>query len=490
MGIDIDFDNMFFAQPFQTDDLKARLEALREDMRNLQGDFQDKENALLDLARELETMEAKTDFVIAVMRETASLFTPPPPEGLEVAYDGAKALAYDRMQLIEGLVGGAGGALYLMGKLGPGSVKLAAKLGQIAASTSAAAPAAAGAGLGASGGASRGLGAGSSSTKFVRGARAAKTAKLSKAMKFTKVGKGMMGVSAVIMAVEIGMKLSSAKEINEHLRREQKTIERHIKIARAELKKFDSAIAERRALQKDLFDDAGVHDVSAYVRYLNESIADIGRRKAHFSMARRMLKLGLAKAMVLATIDDLDEAGLDDIARRLDAETRLAAGETVEATAQALGLDLSQVEGVYAQVLARGALIEGAGVGETAFAFGLSEDVVEGERESLLDEIDDVWAAIEGAGPLDAAAAALTAPVESLAALRRELAAKSKLEAGQAASALAAEYDLSLDVIKAWAGDLAEARIDAGERIKSGAKPLEVAAALRLPGGIVDQMAA
>ena len=475
MAIEIDFDEFFLTRSWATNDLKMELDKVRGELLAMKDQFDEKENALLDVDRELETMEAKTEFIVTVIQQTSSLFTPPPPDKKETAYLNAEDLAYSKLHLLESLTGGVGGAAYLLGKLGPVSIKLTSKLGQLA--------------LGAKAANTGKLGAASSSLKLTKVTRAAKAGKLTKAMKFTKFGKGMMGVSAAIMVLEIGMKLSTAGEINDHLKSEKKTINKQIENANKELKNYDAAIAERRALQKSLFDDSGASDVTGYVRYLNEAIADLGKNKANFSMARRMLLRGMEKDLIVAVVEGLETDALDDIAKRLEAEQRIAAGDAPADILRDLGLETEQLEPIENIVAVRNALIEGKAQNEIVETFDIPVSVVENEAGRIDDALDDIWSTLEGNGPLNDAAQSLIVSVSALDYMRRELKAKIKLDAGEAADQIAAAAGVSLDVVKDWASALATAKIDAGamSEEEKARDVMNIAAAHRLPSMLITQ---
>lgn len=478
MAIEIDFDGFFLTRSWATNDLKMELDKVRGELLAMKDQFDEKENALLDVDRELETMEAKTEFIVTVIQQTSSLFTPPPPDQKETAYLNAEDLAYSKLHLLEALTGGVGGAAFLLGKLGPTSVKLTSKLGQLA--------------LGAKAANTGKLGAASSTLKLTKTAKIAKAGKLTKAMKFAKFGKGMMGVSAAIMVLEIGMKLSSAAEINDHLKSEKKAINKQIKTANEELKNYDAAIAERRALQKDLFEDANVSDVTGYVRYLNEAIADLGKNKANFSMARRMLLRGMQKDLILAVVEGLEADALDDIVKRLEAEQRLAAGDAHADIAQDLNLSEQQLAPIENLIAVRNALVKGREHNDIANAFEMPLSIVENEAGLLSETLDDIWPSLESTEPLDDAARLLIVSASALDYMRRELKAKIKLDAGEAADQVAAAADVSIDVVKVWARALATAKIDAGamsEEEKSR-DIMNIAAAHRLPSTLISRQSA
>ena len=474
MAIDIDFDKFFLTRSWATNDLKAELDIERGKLLAMKDQFDQKQNALMDIERELETMEAKTEFIVTVVQQTSSLFTPPPVDEKETAYLNAEDLAYSKLHLLEALTGGVGGTAFLLGKLGPAALKMTTKLGHLALGTKTAGTAK--------------LGAASSSLKLTKVTRAAKAGKLTKAMKFAKVGKGMMGVSAAIMALEIGMKLASAAEINNHLKSEKKTINKQINTANKELLIYDEAIAERYALQNDLFKDAGVEDIAGYLRYLNEAIADLGKNKANFSMARRMLLRGMDKTLVCAVVDGLEPDALDDIAVRLEAEQRLAAGDHPDTTAEALNLTAQQLEPIENTIAVRNALIEGREAHDIADTFETPLSVVENEADQLTQTLDDIWPALEGEQPLDDAARMLIVSVDALEYMRRELKAKVKIEAGEKADTIADAAGVSLDIVKNWASALAAAKIDASaisDKDPSTEDLMMIAAAHRLPSALV-----
>lgn len=475
MAIEIDFDGFFLTRSWATNDLKMELDKVRGELLAMKGQFDEKENALLDVDRELETMEAKTEFIVTVIQQTSSLFTPPPPDEKETAYLNAEDLAYSKLHLLEALTGGVGGAAYLLGKLGPTSIKLTSKLGQLT--------------LGAKAANTGKLGAASSTLKLTKTAKMAKAGKLTKAMKFAKFGKGMMGVSAAIMVLEIGMKLSSAGEINDHLKSEKKAIKKQIKTANEELKNYDAAIAERRTLQKNLFEDAGVSDVTGYVRYLNEAIADLGKNKANFAMARRMLMRRMEKEMILAVVEGLETDALDDIAKRLEAEQRLAAGDATADIAQDLNLSQQQLGPIKNIISVRNAIVEGKVHSEISETFDTPPGVVDNEADRINDTLDDIWPVLEGDEQLGDAAQSLIVSVSALEYMRRELRAKIKLDAGEAADQIAAAANVSLDIVKDWASALAAAKIDAGamSEAERSENLMNIAAAHRLPSTLISQ---
>ena len=474
--MEIDFDKFFLTRSWATNDLKQELDDVRRELLAMKDSFDEKENQLLDVERELETMEAKTRFIVTVVRETAVLFTPPPPDEKEVAYEHAEELAFSKLNFLEGLTAGVGGAAYLAGKLGPGTLKLTTKLGRLAMGNKAAA-------------ASK-IGNAGSSLKLAKAASAAKAGKLTTAAKFTKFGKGAMGLSAAIMVLDIGLKISSAGELNDYLKREKKSLEGMIKTAEGELRDYDQAIASGRSLQRELFDDAGVADISGYLRHLNEAIADLGEQKARFAMVRNIIVRGLDKSFAMSFIKNLDDAEFDDIALRVDAERLLAAGQSPDQISSTLGLAKAQVDEINKIVRVRNALVEGRSIAEAAAACEILEDVAENQAELLAETLDDVWPAVEGDGPLDDAARTLIVSKHALESLRRELRAKLMLDAGDGADRVAHALGVSLDEIKVWASALAAEKIDAEQKAATAPpkQALNIAVAHRLPGAVTAQM--
>ncbi|MEM8790981.1 MAG: hypothetical protein AAGE80_05155 [Pseudomonadota bacterium] len=439
----------FLTQPFKTDDLKAQVVSLRDDLVEKDGICKDLKLQLEIIGADLKLMEEKTDFLQSMLERTFAVFTPPPVSAEENAFDFLTEIVYSKLSLAEQASGVVGGVAYLAGRLGPGTLRMIGKIPKL-------------------GGAAR----------------------LSKAATFGKVaklGKRVLVLSAAIFVVEGIIKLVSAKEINRALRKSRDDLLGNIREADAVVAEYREAIAEATKLRDTLLVDAGAADVQAYVRVLNESIADVGRQKAYVSMARKMLRKGMPGEMILQFVDGMTEETLADIAQRLEIEKAIIGGEAGDAIAQRLSLTAEQVATVLTIVEVREALIRGIAPQEVMERRGIPQWVLDTEIEFLEEELPPAQPAIEGDGDLAATAAALLVRAECLADLRMELAAKAKMQGGVAPDAVAAELGLPATTIAAWYADLVEDREEVAARAADGGRfePADLAAELRLPLSVV-----
>ena len=223
------------------------------------------------------------------------------------------------------------------------------------------------------------------------------------------------------------------------------------------------------------------------MRYLNEAIADLGKNKANFAMARRMFLRRMEKDLILAVVEGLEADALDDIAKRLEAERGLAVGDVSTNIAQDLSLSEKQLEPIENLIAARNALIKGGEHSDIANAFEMPISIIKNEAEQLSETLDDIWPSLEGTAPLDDAAQLLIVSVSALDYMRHELKAKMRLDAGEAADQIAAAAGVSLETVKGWASSLAAAKIDAdamSEEEKAG-NIMTIAAVYRLPSALI-----
>jgi hypothetical protein len=444
----VNLDRFFLFEPFKTDELRAELTGLRNELDAMNVEQQELAGALEKVAGDLALMEAKVRFVDELLAQTFEVFVPPDPEAVEIAYERETEGLYRYSELAQLYVGAAGlGAWALGGAIGPG---LAKTIGFVA-----------------------------------RSQKIAGLAGSSRFLKLARAGKGTVALAAAVAIVEVAIRLKDARKINDHLIEKRAEIEARIEEAEEVLAAHRFAIGEATHRRDTLLAEAGVPgDLSAYLQRLNDAIADIGRRKSFTRMARRMLRRGMARDEIAALMPDMPAEAIAGIERRLSAETMLVEGETVEGMGRHLGLTAFERRAVARVLDARdAALAEGLAAPALAARFAVAEAVAEFQIDLLAAALPGLWSAIDGEGSAEPIARALLVRPGAVARLRLELSAKAALARGEAPEAVAAARPgLEAATLAAWAEAMPSAREKAKELLGGpGGEAAAVAASLRLP---------
>ena len=336
-----DITDTIFFEPGKTDQLMADLERQRFALEQLHADSVQKGIALSEVVSDLQLMEEKTLFFAEMVDKTQGVFVPPPKGDAEVSMLALQTHVFGRMS----------GAAMVMGLLAtPLVVDVVFRAGRYAGAIG----------------------------KTGRVSRMMSHARYAKVMKFAG---GAMALAAAVEVASFVMNMVASKQMNDQLRAELADLRAKTAKGRKDYQALEAGLADAVAQRDDLLAQAGAKTPEDYVRTINEALARMGARKAGFDTARRMLQHGMPQDMILAMVDGLDPEALGLIATRLQAETRLAAGDAEADVATDLGLDAGQIAEVALTIAARDALVRGDGVDAVA------ERIPIGPGQ--LDDIDD-----------------------------------------------------------------------------------------------------
>ncbi|MBV7256859.1 hypothetical protein KCG44_08675 [Pacificimonas sp. WHA3] len=421
MGLE-NLDGFFLTAPLATPDLKRIVEDLREELSGLEVDYQTELTRYAAMMSKLTKMESKTKFVHDEIVKATSVFTPPPPGEEETVFDVLDQHVYQPMAYIESGIGGAGGALWLVGKAGPKTFHALSKIGRISGIAN----------------------------------------KVGKSARWTKVarfGSKLGALAVAFFIVDFGIQLSTASKINAHFRENETELKTQIKKAGKAVQDVKDVVAEGDEVVQQILDETGAASVDDYVRIMNEGIAAIGEQAANFGAARRMLLDGLASEMVARYIPGLPQEALETLEKKLDAERALASGASDAEVSDSTGLTLVQVAGISKLQRARMSLLSGGTVEEVAEATALSTVVVTGEDEMLHEDLQMAWKTIAERAQSSAISARILVSREAVAQFYKQLDAKARLfegvEPGTVATTLEIDDAARVD---GWAEDLAVAR--------------------------------
>lgn len=371
-------DEFFLTAPFATDDLKAQVEQAKNALQNLQNEIATVNMQLTEVAADLGKMEEKTSFLAQEIRKTLTVSTIPEQTEQDQAYDTLKAEVYDPLNFASTATFAASGLFLTVGFLGGRYVGRAAKAGQAGGKM---------------------LGAASSGKNLASLAKAgklAKASKFSKFSKFMKAGKKLGSIGLGLAAVELGLRMKNAVEMNNYFKENLGKINQYIKDDTLTFNELKQTFAEAEQLRSDLLTEAGLDPkapdaMDSYVQQLNEDIAAVGRDKAFLSSARRMLLSGMTVDLVEQLVPELSVAAVSSLAGKLQAERALLDGQALEVVAELTGLTALQVKLLQKLLQARQALQQGDALEQVVTAFGLLEDVVEGLEETLIADRRSVW---------------------------------------------------------------------------------------------------
>ena len=404
-------ENFFLVQPFQTDDLKAEVEALRAHLLSLDEAQRAKDFALRAVYVDLDAMEAKADYVDALLERTFDMFTPPPKGDLEAIFETLSKYVYEPVELA-GLTAGAVGTVALsLNWLGPKTVSAVGRIGRAAR-------------LGSAGGR---ISAGAAASGLAKTARLAKAGRVTKLARF---GRFAVKLSGALLVVDLALRLKDAAKINESLRAARAELEQALREAEPVLREYDVAIKVATDERDALLREAGAADVDAYLQHLNAQIAVLARGTAELAMARKLLRHDTPQDVILSVVPGLTADALGDLAVRLAAERAAARGET--ATLEAgYGLDPGQAAALLRQQDIRDAFVTGEPDAEIRERFGLAPDSLDMIEETVETALLPHWHALEGDAPLDPISDAALVRATALDALRGELQAKAAAATGK-----------------------------------------------------------
>lgn len=443
-------ETFFLFQPFKTDELKASLETLREELRGKD----DRHKKLLlqmgDVSNQLEKMEEKAVYVSYQVSQISALLMPPASQAEKFSDDKDKYVSNPAV-IVGGALVSAGVLQFMVGSvLAPGVMKLV-----------------------------------KGAPKVAKGAKIAKASKFLKVSKFAKVTV-VLGIAVGIL--DMAFSFATASQINALLRKDQKALTDAINEADDLLDEMSDDLKKGRGMVADLLREAGFGNLpieeamAAYINNMNEAIAGLGKQKAVARMVRRMSMLGLDRDAIAATAE-IDAALVDELLKSLALEKAIAAGEDAAAVAQQFGVQATQVNAIKSLVDARGALVAGDDPKDVAKRFDLPLAVITGEVEENIRRAAPHWEKIETGEDLTAVARALLVAQPVLERLHVELATKAALAEGGDVSNLADARGLRLETVEAWHTDLVEARGQIEQIAQEGTttKPTELAASYRLP---------
>jgi len=440
----IDFDPL---AGLKTDDLKAELARLREELVGRQSVYAEKMISLDSSVNDLKKMEEKATFVVTQLEQIAVMTTPPPKSGAEGASDALDRYFSDPVFLASSGLGAVGGVIVLSGPLLK-LVGMAPKLG-----------------------------------------KAAKLANSTKFMKVLKLGRGALLLGAAIAIVELAVGMFTAQEINKQLRKDRAELEKLMKEADAEIAKLDKASAEAKALIKKLLTDADLSEMAhgdamnAYVRMMNDAIGALSAQKAKGRMVRKMVMHGMMEVDDIVSITGVDISVVESISQRVAVERALVEGKTILQAARGSGLEAEQIVEIENVVRARNEAVAGEDPSSVSALLGVPISVVQSEGEETLPLLAPFWEKIENEEDLEEIGPKVLVSGEALLRLNKELRAKTALARGDDPSVVADAAGRSIEHVAEWGADVTEGRVQVAILRRDGklGKPAMTAAQHRLP---------
>ncbi|MEM1235385.1 MAG: hypothetical protein AAGI10_00345 [Pseudomonadota bacterium] len=417
MGIDFDV----FAG-LKTDDLKAELAVMREDLMGRQTSYAEEMFELETAVNDLKKMEEKTTFVVTQLEQIAVLTTPPPKSGAEEASDALDRYFTDPVFLASTGLGAVGGVVVLSKPV----IKLIGMVPKLG--------------------------------------KATKLANSSKFLKVMKLGKGTLLLGAAIAIVELAVGMISSQEINKQLRKDKAELNRLTREADKEIGELSKATTQAKGLVTSLLKDAGLGDLAhgqameSYVRMMNEAIGALSAQKAKVRMVRKMVMHGAMTAADIASITGVDETVVESVSQRVAVERALVSGKTVVEAARDSLLDDAQIIEIDKTVRARNEAIAGEPAESVAMLLDVPVSVVLSEGEENLPVLEPFWGHIEKAENLDAISEKVLISADALARLSAELQSKAALAAGDDPAAVGQAHGHSIEHVGEWAVEIADAR--------------------------------
>ncbi len=441
-----DISDTIFFEPGKTDQLLHDLEVQRSALQTLHADSVQKGIALSEVVSDLQLMEEKTRFFAQMVDKTQGVFVPPPMGEAEIGMLAIQQLVFGNLSKFSNIAGLLAAPLVV-------DVVFRAGLhvGRI--------------------------------SKVGRVSRMMSHARYAKVMKFAK-GAVVLAVAAEAAGMIIGMVAS--KQMNDQLRAELADLRKKTAKGRKDFKQLEAGLADAKAQRDEMLAQAGVATSEEYVRTINEALAQMGRQKANFDTARRMVQHQMPDAVILSMLDGMTDAALTMIKRRLQAEQSLAAGADPSQVAVQMGLSPEQVAEIAVVIAGRDALVRGAGLEEVAATIAIGPGLLDDIDDMLDEALPDHWPEIEASTPLDELAAKLLLSEAALLDLRCELQGKTQIAAGGDVGEIAAALGAPRDTVVRWASALPLATEAARtQRAQGITDPADLAAANRLPLALV-----
>lgn len=416
----------FLSEPFNTDELKARLEQTRDALHA---------KALLQtqLASELAIVEmdvmqvqGKSDYLMNLTGQTLDMFVPAPLDEVEMEFDRRKDEIYDPLKDAYTYGGAVGAGVWMMGSvLLPGAIKIVGFL--------------------------------------ARSKKIATLAKSAKLIKLAKIGKATVYLAVVIALLETALRMATAKKINDHLRKEQTKIEKQNREADQVLARYEVAIAQGRKLVQAFFDEVEVKDKAEYNRLMDEAIGEVAEQAAYSKMIRNMLRMGMDAERV-ATAAPIEIDAIRAIERRLNAELMLLEGQSREAVGKALQMTRYQVDLVARVLEVRADAMLGTDTDILITRHKVTDAVADLQTDIVEFGLVNLWTDVTGDGDPGTLAQTLLVEPASVAQLREEVRARSALLSGKSSEEVAeahpsldadriAEMEAELELIRADVAD-------------------------------------
>jgi hypothetical protein len=377
----------WLGQPLKTDELKAKLEGLRDEFIMLRSNVTTTETDLSSAINNLNALQAKFDAIGALTTEIFESMPPLEPDGWEAKFDEMKDKYYDPISTaytvsaavsvvaylpvgaVHGLNWISGGSVFSKGVSGVG------KMG-----------------------------------KFLKGAK--------------MLGKATVALSVVLFLVEIAIKLITAQKTNEELRTKIEELNAAVDELETIQAKMDVKIEIAEELLNKALREAGVDDPSEYLILLNEEIAAFAEKATYVKLARVMIRMGQPVEQIIPVFQQLDETALRAIELRIRIETSLVAGKTIDETMQATGASGFQVGTVVRILAVRADAVLGYTDDALARRHKVSDAVADMQINLVEDGLKKNWDGILGDAPLDPIAEDLLVSVTCLQTLRAQTPAK------------------------------------------------------------------
>lgn len=473
-------DDFFLTAPFATDDLKAQVEQAKNALQTLQNEIATVNMQLTEVAADLGKMEEKTSFLEQEMRKALTVSTIPEAAEPDREYDLLKAEVYDPLNFAATATLAASGLFLTVGFLGGRYAGRAAKAGQAGGKL---------------------LGAASSGKNLANLAKAGKLAEASKFSKFIKAGKKLGSIGLGLAALELGLRMKNAVEMNNYFKENLGKIDQYLKHDSQTLNELKQTLAEAEQLRSDLLAEAGLDPKAAdamdhYVRQLNQDIAAVGRDKAFLSSARRMLLSGMTVDLVEQLVPELSAAAVSGLAGKLQAERALLDGQTLEVVSELTGLTALQVKLLQKLLQARQALQQGDALEQVAANFGLLEDVVEGLEETLIADRRGVWTSLAAEKDPAGIARQTGFSLADIQYFKNRIACVQQLETGRSDAEISQMLGWEAGLVAECRQKLPEQKRQAQHALQTAGllpvktRPEHIAADLQLPIELVVAMAA
>ena len=434
----------------KTDDLKAELAALREELMSREVTYSAERSELDDAVRDLGKMEEKTNFIVMQLEQFAVLTTPPPESDAENTSDFLDRHFNDPIFNASIGLSAIGGVVVLSGP----ALKMVGALPKLS--------------------------------------KATKLANSSKFLKVLKLGKGALALGAALAIVDLAVSMVTAQEINKQLRKDKVQLQQKMREADEAIAELKKATKEARAQVKGLLNEAGFGDLEhgkameSYVRMMNEAIAALSAQKSKVRMVRKMVMRKAMEEEDIAEIIGVALEVVESVAQRVSVERALINGQTIVEVARDSALEDSQVIEIEKLVRARNEAIAGEAPETIAKLLGLPASIVLSEGEETLPLLASSWEDIEHEERLDTISLHALVSSDALGRLADELQAKVALSRGDDPAKVSEAFDRTIEDVAEWATDVAEARAQIAVLKRDGKLgKLDVAAArLRLPMSI------